>query len=72
MIKAVFFDWMNTLTHAEPDRHEQLCQIAQELGIELSPQKANYELTSLLGLNCQREPPTDGRNRMILRFLSAI
>lgn len=39
MIKAVFFDWMNTLTHAEPDRHEQFCQIAQELGIELSPQK---------------------------------
>ena len=38
-IKAVFFDWMNTLTHAEPDRHEQFCQIAQELGIELSPQK---------------------------------
>ena len=39
VIKAVFFDWMNTLTHAEPDRHEQFCQIAQELGIELSPQK---------------------------------
>ena len=39
MIKAVFFDWMNTLTHAEPDRHEQFCQIARELGIELSPQK---------------------------------
>ena len=39
MIKAVFFDWMNTLTHAEPDRHEQFCQAAQELGIELSPQK---------------------------------
>jgi len=39
MTKAVFFDWMNTLTHAEPDRHEQFCQIAQELGIELSPQR---------------------------------
>lgn len=39
MIKAVFFDWMNTLTHAEPDRHEQFCQIARELGIELSPPK---------------------------------
>lgn len=39
MIKAVFFDWMNTLTHAEPDRHEQFCQIAHELDFELSPQK---------------------------------
>ncbi len=38
MIKAVFFDWMNTLTHAEPERHEQFCQIARELGIKLSPQ----------------------------------
>ena len=39
MIKAVFFDWMNTLTHAEPDRHEQFCQITRKLGVELSPQK---------------------------------
>ena len=39
MIKAIFFDWMNTLTHAEPDRHEQFCQIARELGFKLSPQK---------------------------------
>jgi len=39
MIKAVFFDWMNTLAHAEPDRHEQYCQVVRELGIELSPQK---------------------------------
>ena len=39
MIKAVFFDWMNTLAHPEPDRHEQYCQAARELGIELSPEK---------------------------------
>ena len=39
MFKAVFFDWMNTLAHPEPDRHEQYCQAARELGIELSPQK---------------------------------
>ena len=39
MIKAVFFDWMNTLAHPEPDRHEYYCQVARELGIELSPQK---------------------------------
>jgi HAD superfamily hydrolase (TIGR01549 family) len=39
VIKAVFFDWMNTLTHAEPDRHEQFCQITRELGVDLSPQR---------------------------------
>ena len=39
MIKAVFFDWLNTLAHPEPDRHEYYCQVARELGIELSPQK---------------------------------
>jgi len=39
MIKAVFFDWMNTLAHPEPDRHENIYQVAQELGVELPPQK---------------------------------
>ena len=39
MIKAVFFDWLNTLAHPEPDRHECYCQVARELGMELSPQK---------------------------------
>jgi len=39
VIKAVFFDWLNTLAHPEPDRHEYYCQVARELGIELSPQK---------------------------------
>jgi hypothetical protein len=39
VVKAVLFDWMSTLTHADPDRHEQFCQIAEELGFELSPQK---------------------------------
>jgi HAD superfamily hydrolase (TIGR01509 family) len=39
MVKAVFFDWMNTLAHPEPDRHEYYCRVARELGLELSPQK---------------------------------
>jgi putative hydrolase of the HAD superfamily len=39
MIKAIFFDWMNTLTYAEPDRHDQFCQIARESGVDLSPHK---------------------------------
>jgi len=31
MVKAVFFDWMNTLAHPEPDRHEYYCRVAREL-----------------------------------------
>ena len=39
MIKAVFFDWLNTLAHPQPDRHELFSQVARELGVEISPQK---------------------------------
>jgi len=39
MIKAVFFDWMNTLVHSEPGTHEIYCQACRELGVELSHQK---------------------------------
>jgi len=49
MIKAVFFDWFNTLAHPEPDRHELFSQVAQELGVELPSQKlirAIYEAES--------------------------
>ncbi|NOQ18101.1 MAG: HAD-IA family hydrolase [Dehalococcoidales bacterium] len=35
MIKAVFFDWVGTLAHPEPDRHESIHQAARELGVEL-------------------------------------
>ena len=35
MIKAVFFDWVGTLAHPEPDRHEVIHQAARELGVEL-------------------------------------
>lgn len=39
MIKAVFFDWIGTLAHPDPDRHELFAQVATELGISLSPQQ---------------------------------
>ncbi len=39
MIKAVFFDWLNTIAHPQPDRHELFSQVARELGVEISPQK---------------------------------
>ncbi len=38
MIKAVFFDWVVTLAHPEPDSHEIVHQVAKGLGIELPPQ----------------------------------
>ncbi len=39
MIKAVFFDWFNTLAHFEPPRHQLYRQAFQEFGIEISPQQ---------------------------------
>ncbi|MFC1950612.1 HAD family hydrolase [Chloroflexota bacterium] len=39
MVKAVFFDWFQTLAHFEPPRHQLYSRVFQEFGIELSPQK---------------------------------
>jgi len=39
MIKAVFFDWVRTLAHPEPDSHEVVYQVAQGLGVKLPPQR---------------------------------
>ena len=37
MIKAVFFDWFNTLAYYEPPREELHSQLLREFGIEVSP-----------------------------------
>jgi len=39
VIKAVFFDWFNTLAHFEPPRHQLYGQALREFGIELSSEK---------------------------------
>lgn len=39
MIKAVFFDWFNTLARYEPPREELHSQALHEFGIEVSPQQ---------------------------------
>ena len=39
MIKAVFFDWFNTITRTEPDRYELWCEVLPEYGFEPSPEK---------------------------------
>jgi putative hydrolase of the HAD superfamily len=37
MVRAVFFDWVNTLVHMEPDRHVLSAEVCQEFGIDVSP-----------------------------------
>lgn len=39
MIKAVFFDWFNTLARYDPPREELQSQVLEEFGIHVSPQK---------------------------------
>ncbi len=39
-IRAVFFDWINTLVHLEPDRHILSAQVCHEFGIDLSERDA--------------------------------
>ncbi|MBA7666347.1 Phosphoglycolate phosphatase [subsurface metagenome] len=39
MIKAIFFDWVGTLAHPEPDSHEIVQQVAKGLGVELPPRE---------------------------------
>ncbi|MBE9512734.1 MAG: HAD-IA family hydrolase [Chloroflexi bacterium] len=49
MIKAVFLDCLGTIAHPEPDRHENIHQVAQGLGVELPLQrlmKSVYEAES--------------------------
>ena len=38
MIRAVFFDWFNTLAHYEPPHYRLHGQACGELGIEVSPE----------------------------------
>jgi len=49
VIKAVFLDCLGTIAHPEPDRHENIHQVAQGLGVELPLQglmKSVYEAES--------------------------
>ena len=39
MIRAVFFDWFNTLARYDPPREELQSQLLQEFGINVPPQK---------------------------------
>ena len=39
MIKAILFDWLNTIARTEPDRHELWCEVLPEFGIKPSTEK---------------------------------
>lgn len=39
MVRAIFFDWFNTLARYEPSREEVLSQAFREFDIQISPQK---------------------------------
>ncbi len=39
MIKAVFFDWFDTLAHYEPPRQELYSEALREFGVEISPRE---------------------------------
>ncbi len=40
MVRAVFFDWVNTLVHMQPDRHIVSSEVCREFGIPLSERDA--------------------------------
>ena len=44
MIKAIFFDWFNTLAHYHPPREELESQALKELGFNVSPKSISYGL----------------------------
>ena len=44
MIKAIFFDWFNTLAHYHPPREELESQALKELGFDVSPKSISYGL----------------------------
>lgn len=44
MIKAVFFDWFNTLARYDPPREELYCEAFKEYGIDLSISEVNRGL----------------------------
>jgi putative hydrolase of the HAD superfamily len=44
VIKAIFFDWFNTLAHYYPPREELQSQALKELGFNISPKDLSYGL----------------------------
>jgi putative hydrolase of the HAD superfamily len=45
MIRAVFFDWFNTLARYEPAREETASQVLKELGYDIPPDKVRFAIS---------------------------
>jgi putative hydrolase of the HAD superfamily len=45
MIKAVFFDWFNTLARYEPAREETASRVLKELGHDIAPDKVRFAIS---------------------------
>ncbi len=79
MIKAVFFDWYNTLARYEPPREELYCQALQELGFKTSPQKilngllvADRDLYQENITRPMRKRPPEEQAQMYLRYQQTV
>ena len=60
-IRAVFFDWVNTLVHMVPDRHVLSAEICREFGIQVS------DRDMLRGIYAAEEQMTAGRPLQLVR-----
>ncbi len=75
MIKAIFFDWFNTLAHYHPPREELESQALKELGFAVSPKalspgvylgdKYLYEENARLPI---RQRSREEQNKLYTRF----
>jgi HAD superfamily hydrolase (TIGR01549 family) len=75
VIKAIFFDWFNTLAHYQPPREELESQALNELGFAVSPKalspgvyladKYLYEENALLPI---RQRSREEQNKLYTRF----
>ncbi len=45
MIKAVFFDWFNTLARYEPAREDTASRVLKELGYDIPPDKVRFAIS---------------------------
>jgi len=62
VIKAIFFDWFNTLAHYYPPREELESQALKELGFNVSPKSISY------GLYLGDKPLYEENARLPIRF----
>jgi len=71
VIRAVFFDWLNTLVHPEPERHEIYLRTYHEFGVELDLKKVVGGLSAAENLVSEGNPikwQESGDNEPCIRY----